>query len=87
MPWGASSETTFVLARLVVRFLRPDWKASFWSREYFEQVARDFAHRFLVAAPRIGGHVTRAEMSAWLNSLGLSASLLPTSVRLVTDAH
>ncbi|MGF6603324.1 hypothetical protein P3T23_008078 [Paraburkholderia sp. GAS448] len=87
LPWGSASESAYVLARLVVRFLRPDWKASFWSREYFEEVTRDFAHRFLVSAPRSGGQVTRHQINAWFESLGLSVSTLPSSVRLVSSTR
>ncbi|HJP61100.1 MAG TPA: hypothetical protein VJ865_13925 [Gemmatimonadaceae bacterium] len=83
LPWGSASESAYRLSRLVVRFLRPDWKASFWSREYFEEVARDFAHRFLVPAPRAGGQISRRQINAWLESLGLSVIPLPLSVRLV----
>lgn len=83
LPWGSASESAYRLSRLVVRFLRPDWKASFWSREYFEEVARDFAHRFLVPAPRAGGQITRHQINAWLKSLGLAVIPLTPSVRLV----
>ncbi|VVE33633.1 hypothetical protein PTE31013_03805 [Pandoraea terrigena] len=85
LPWGSASESAYALARLVVRFLRPDWRASFWSREYFEEVARDFAHRFLVPAPRSGGQVTRPQINAWFESLGLAAPPLSASVRLVSS--
>lgn len=85
LPWGSASEPAYRLSRLVVRFLRPDWKASFWSREYFEEVARDFAHRFLVPAPQSGGQVTRHQINAWLESLGLFVIPLPSSVRLVAS--
>ncbi len=83
LPWGSASESANRLAKLVVRFLRPDWEASFWSHEYFEEVARDFALRFLVTAPQSGGQVTRQQLDAWLESLGLLVVPLPSSVRLV----
>lgn len=87
LPWGTACESTYELARLVLRFLRPDWKASFWSSEYFEEVARDFARRFLVPAPRSGGRVTRHQINAWFKSLGLSVGPLPSSVRLVSSSR
>jgi hypothetical protein len=87
LPWGTASESTYVLARLVVRFLRPDWMASFWSHEYFEEVSRDFAHRFLVPAPRAGGQVTRHQINVWLESLGLTVAPLPSVVRLVSSVR
>ncbi|PNE59673.1 hypothetical protein A8H39_00550 [Paraburkholderia fungorum] len=87
LPWASASEGSAVLARLVVRFLRPDWKASFWSSEYFEEVACDFAQRFLVPAPRAGGRVTRHQIDDWFNLLGLSVCPLPSSVRLVSNVR
>lgn len=83
LPWGAATESAYRLSRLVLRFLRPDWQASFWSLEYFEQVAQDFAHQFLVPAPLSGGQVSRDQINAWLESLGLFVIPLPSSVHLV----
>jgi hypothetical protein len=87
LPWGSASESAYMLARLVVRFLRPDWEASFWSREYFEEVARDFVHHFLAPAPRSGGRVARPQINAWFESLGLAVSTLPSSIRLVSSGR
>ncbi len=81
-PWARRGPETYAFARNVVGFLRPDWRASFWSRAYFESVARRFAKQFLIPAPTTGARVSRADLNAWLESLGLAALPLPCTVTL-----
>lgn len=80
LPWGPNSEHACEFARSVVIFLRPDWRASFWSNEFLEEVATDFARRFLIPAPVSGGQVSRGEIKFWLESLGLSVRPLPATI-------
>lgn len=80
LPWGPDSEHACELARRVVTLLRPDWRASFWSNEFLEEVVADFARCFLIPAPVSGGHISRGEMNRWLESLGLSVRPLLTSI-------
>lgn len=86
LPWGPDSDSEHAckLARRVVTLLRPDWRVSFWSNEFLEEVVTDFARRFLIPASVSGGHVSRGEINRWLESLGLSVRPLPTSISVAS---
>lgn len=86
-PWARRGAETYAFARGVVAYLRPDWRASFWSRAYFESVTRRFARQFLIPAPVAGARVSRADLHAWMESMGIAPLPLPATLTLSRQSH
>lgn len=67
-PWGRLNESALWLAGEAVQAIRPDWRESFWSREFLATVTHDFCEVFLTKAPWEGGVIPLSDIRAWMRS-------------------